>query len=864
AIADHMHIVRVDPYVPGSIWATHGDDPPGNGLWHSSDYGRTWEFLYYEQHTGAVFNEKYAFFGQDSTPFAMRVYDKTQDVFFFTHTLPDEGWHAWSAIEYTWHMIAIDGVFWQILTDYAGGKEDALWASWDGFHWVMVDHFGAAFPRGLTLTYGKLYLSFNEGSNTRVYDMISREDVMELYFATHRTNTTPIYNGTFRTGHTTQALSHHVIENAEIRFRSHPIKQFFVHPDMEHWSYGCQQNTGPCGWSPAQTGPGDVSWARDYDVYHSPPSSSRIANTNAQEAYYVMHSHPLGFGEYLRPHEYYTFSFWVKANRTYHKGLCWEVHWVDQAGNDIGTANMWCRESLTTNWTRFSGQYYSISNTRRVQIWWYVLAKYITVWTDDWSWTEGANTTALSIEPHPGFSNGTLNTGNVSYLRVETNELDYSEPDGVLSNSSYTPWVPMADRVGGFIDFHASVERNGIADYQLTGDTVIFVENGYVAGYNLTEDKATIRMLRGEIYVGKRIRVGYVGYDGMDVLLDPTYPLLLNFTNWSSRLVIIEYNSSIENNISFSIGKLLPFQNYTITVGMQMDNARTDADGYLIYNFSGSGNHTIVIERAGMAPPVLEEVQLSGWNYENVSLRWSLSPVDPTEFNITEQRVYRSNVSYDQQLSGYQLIAVLPPDTQEYVDVGVGLGDDENLFYNICAVTDTNLSACTILQGGKFVRPLQTGFQLVSVPLVQSDQILEVALQTVGFEKAWAFDSERQQWVWFMKSKTYLGALRDVNLLNGIWLEVTADCDYVVAGIVPLSVTIDLKAGWNLIGIPSFLANITVAQLKAETSAVRVEGFSPSNPPFYLTVLTDGEVVSPGHGYWVLVTQDMSWSVQNY
>lgn len=861
--ADHMHIVRVDPYVPGSIWATHGDDPPGNGLWHSSDYGKSWEFLLYEQHTAAVFDEEYVFFGQDNTPYAMRAYDKTQDAFFYTHTLPDEGWQAWTAIEYTWHMTTINGVFWQILTDYGGGKEDGLWASWDGFHWVMVDHFGPAFPRGLTEVYGKLYLSFNEGSNTRIYEMMSKEDIMELYFATHPTNETLLHNGSFRTGHTLQPLSHYVIENPRVRFRSHPVRQFIMHPDMEHWSYGCQQNTGPCGWSPAQTGIGNVSWARDYEIYHSPPSSARIINTNAQEAYYVMHSHPSAFGEYLKPHTYYTFSFWVKANKTYPRGLCWEIHWIDEAGNDLGKSGAWCPESLTTNWTRYSGQHYSMSNTKRVQIWWYVLGKYLTVWTDDWSWTEGANTTALPVNPYPGYSNGTLNTGNISYLRIGPNVLSYSESDGVLSNSSYTTWISSTDRVGGFIDFSASVETSGISDYQITGDTVLFVEDGYVVDYDHDEDKALLRIFGGQIHIARKVRVGYLGFNGMDVLINPTDPLYLNFTNWSEEQVAIEYNSTSDNNVSFLVGRLLPLQNYTISVGMQTDYTVTDASGYLVYNFSGSGEHTIVIEKGGIEPPSLESVTLSGQSLENLTLIWSPSP-DEAEFNITEYRIYRTNGTYDRLLLGYQLVGTIPLGTNAYNDAGAGLGDNQNYFYGVCAITDTNLSTCAVLQGGKFIRPLGPGFQLISVPLLQSDYGIESVLQTVVFERAWSYDSKEESWLSYMKSKTYLGSLLDLGTTDGLWVEVSAPCDYVIAGIVPLYTTIELSTGWNLIGVPSFLGNITVSQLKAETPTLRVEGYSSLNPPSYLKVLADSDRLFLGFGYWVYLNQAALWTITNY
>jgi hypothetical protein len=95
----------------------------------------------------------------------------------------------------------------------------------------------------------------------------------------------------------------------------------------------------------------------------------------------------------------------------------------------------------------------------------------------------------------------------------------------------------------------------------------------------------------------------------------------------------------------------------------------------------------------------------------------------------------------------------------------------------------------------------------------------------------------------------------------GIWVNVTQDSNLTVAGVVPTSTTIGLQAGWNLVGFPSFDDNYTVADLRAASVVERIEGFDGLAPPYFLRVMTDGDFLQAGFGYWIRVESKAIWTV---
>ncbi len=259
-------------------------------------------------------------------------------------------------------------------------------------------------------------------------------------------------------------------------------------------------------------------------------------------------------------------------------------------------------------------------------------------------------------------------------------------------------------------------------------------------------------------------------------------------------------------------------------------------------------------------PPTLMGANLTGMNLENVTLTWSLSPDDDGGLSsVVAYDIFRGIV-HDQEATDYQLIGSVPNQTTVFTDPVAGEGDANDYFYRICSVDTGSNSTCSVKQAGKFTRPLPPGPNLVSVPLIQSNESIETVLQTVEYDKAWHYDSSSQEWKWYMKHKDYRRGLWKMNQTMGIWVNVTKDSNLTAAGIIPAQTTIHLHKGWNLVSFPSFNPSYTVSDMRMDSGAVSVEGYDPL-PPYSLRVLGDGEVLQAGYGYWARVEADTAWTI---
>lgn len=278
-------------------------------------------------------------------------------------------------------------------------------------------------------------------------------------------------------------------------------------------------------------------------------------------------------------------------------------------------------------------------------------------------------------------------------------------------------------------------------------------------------------------------------------------------------------------------------------------------DDYPILNLS-----LVMLSR----PPVLEQADLTGLNHQNVTISWQLSPDDGLGFNsIVGYRIHR-NSTYDPNGLGYSLLASVPNESSEFTDAWAGEGDSSNYFYQVCAVSENNATSCADRQGGKFTRPLSNGPNLLSIPLIQSNESVETVLQTIRFDKAWTYYGwdAVDPWKCYMTFKSHKRDLERIDHRAGVWVNVTEQSNQTVAGIVPWTTSILLHRGWNLVGFPSFLIGYTALDIKMDTGTVmRIEGFDPFSPPYFLKVLQDGDMIQTGYGYWVWSVADVTWVV---
>jgi parallel beta-helix repeat protein len=285
-------------------------------------------------------------------------------------------------------------------------------------------------------------------------------------------------------------------------------------------------------------------------------------------------------------------------------------------------------------------------------------------------------------------------------------------------------------------------------------------------------------------------------------------------------------------------------------------------DPYLI-NITSRDRYPLTEKATIGSPPRNVWAELTGTNWENVTITWNLSWNDGQRGNDTvAYDIYRSDI-YRSNGSGYQLIGTVPNGTTSYVDIDSGHGNPTDLFYYVCSRNGTGEHACSVDQGGKFVKPVKKGWNLLSVPLIQGDWNVSRVLQTVKFDSVRFFDAfdENDHWKEYSTFKSYQSDIL-LNLSQGLWVNVLDQSNLTLAGRVPVTTEIVLRSGWNLIGYPA-LSNSTVGSILSSIRWNIAEGIDDSTSPYCLRTLDIVDIIKPGEGLWLNVSSDVTLLVHN-
>jgi len=157
--------------------------------------------------------------------------------------------------------------------------------------------------------------------------------------------------------------------------------------------------------------------------------------------------------------------------------------------------------------------------------------------------------------------------------------------------------------------------------------------------------------------------------------------------------------------------------------------------------------------------------------------------------------------------------------------------------------------------------PLVAGWNLVSIPLIQSDTSILSFLSSINGKWDLAQTYSQGQWKSYA---TYqppsLNDLQDLDHTMAVWLHTTEACTLNVTGTVPTSTDIQLYSGWNLVGYPSYTQRSIMTALAGTGYDRPIEGHDPGNP-YHLTQLPALYLMQPGEGYWIHVPADTVWII---
>jgi hypothetical protein len=196
----------------------------------------------------------------------------------------------------------------------------------------------------------------------------------------------------------------------------------------------------------------------------------------------------------------------------------------------------------------------------------------------------------------------------------------------------------------------------------------------------------------------------------------------------------------------------------------------------------------------------------------------------------------------------------------------------DSFVYVICdtgGLCDTATVNLTIAVSTSYDLALSPGWNLVSWPLVlHSESLTDTLASCSACDEAWAYDAwnDGDPWVHWPDE------LSVADETMGLWLHATDEAILTLAGRSPVSTPIELRTGWNFVGYPSQPTRpITEALSSIAGKYTRVATFDATDPadpwqeynvdlPAYANDLL---LMEPGRGYWVEVTEDCTWIVDD-
>jgi len=166
-----------------------------------------------------------------------------------------------------------------------------------------------------------------------------------------------------------------------------------------------------------------------------------------------------------------------------------------------------------------------------------------------------------------------------------------------------------------------------------------------------------------------------------------------------------------------------------------------------------------------------------------------------------------------------------------------------------------------------FELPLEPGWNLISIPLIQSGQNLGTVLSSIAgkYNAVEWYDVSSGSWCHNNSDQpAEMNTLHALDHGMGIWINITEPGGAMLypAGTEPLvAQQITLKPGWNLVGFPSLVDTHTVGDALLGVTYDHIEYFDPVADTYIPLLPTD--LMVRGRGYWILCPEvgDQIWDV---
>jgi hypothetical protein len=264
-------------------------------------------------------------------------------------------------------------------------------------------------------------------------------------------------------------------------------------------------------------------------------------------------------------------------------------------------------------------------------------------------------------------------------------------------------------------------------------------------------------------------------------------------------------------------------------------------------------------------PPLNVKIALEGPGSEHLNISWDASPDDDGNPVNVEYYDILYSTSFASNAQDYSNLISIPASAVSgyyLIHQWAGNGDPSNHFYMVTARDQSCNVGQNSTQLAKYIRPLTSGKNLVSIPLVLEDDSIDVALQFANIEAAWWYDASdiADPWKMYNPSKPTNDLLK-VNYSMALWISVQSDTDLLVVGKVPTTASINLLQGWNFVGYASFVTR-EVSDALSGVAYNRINGFDDISIE-NLRQYFDNDMMMAGYGFWIKMDSPDAWVVTN-
>jgi hypothetical protein len=164
---------------------------------------------------------------------------------------------------------------------------------------------------------------------------------------------------------------------------------------------------------------------------------------------------------------------------------------------------------------------------------------------------------------------------------------------------------------------------------------------------------------------------------------------------------------------------------------------------------------------------------------------------------------------------------------------------------------------------------LKQGWNLISIPLIQTDTQLSTILEDINGKynavQAYAVIDTDDPWKHNHVDKGFSNDLTDLNEKVGFWVHITTPGDTVFQynGTLPLSnQTIPLFPGWNLVGFPSLESKMRddgLNNVQWGTDVDKIQAYNATSGSW--EEVGEFDFFQPERGYWVHSNVNKMWEV---